>query len=563
MFLRAALKDIRYTAYAKKKEAARPTDHYYRCSCWCLWRWQYWWRWLKAFRQDFLTLAPLIGGIAALMRRPLSRPRTKVSILEETAYRSCVTREKCMKKKQWKEEQRVPPVEMSVPVVSSSWIDSSTRNRNSGIPDTNTQESRSSSGASSSSDSGNVSNSGVAGSNGAGIHPDNSSADKQLLLGTECVVCGDKSSGKHYGQFSCEGCKSFFKRSIRRSLNYTCRGSKNCPVDVNHRNQCQYCRLKKCERMGMRKEVEKTLPIPTLSSCQFTNLLPRKKCQSAPSTDIRGQSVQRGRIPPNVQHAYSSTVLFGERLLAVNQGVDSHFSSVVTHLIRAEPYPPTACSSSSTSIGMDNIYEFGAKLLFSAVEWAKNIPFFNELSDTDQLTLLRASWAELFVVNAAQFGMPVHVAPLLAASGLHSSPPLPTEQLVLFMDRIRIFQGQIERLKALQMDPAEFCSLKAVILFSVDCCGLNDIVRVETIQEKVQSALEEYCRTQKQLQIGRFGRLLLRLPSLRSISASVIEQLFFVKLVGETPIEFLLRDMLGTQNENVLKPFVWSSQLRS
>uniref|UniRef100_A0A1I8EZT5 Uncharacterized protein n=1 Tax=Wuchereria bancrofti TaxID=6293 RepID=A0A1I8EZT5_WUCBA len=420
-----------------------------------------------------------------------------------------------MKKKQWKEEHRVPPVEMSIPIVSSSWMDSNIKNPSTSNPDANAQDSRSSSGASSSD-----SNSGVAGGSGGGVHSDNSPTDKQLLLGTECVVCGDKSSGKHYGQFSCEGCKSFFKRSIRRSLNYTCRGSKNCPVDVNHRNQCQYCRLKKCERMGMRKE-----------------------------------AVQRGRIPPNAQHAYSSTVLFGEQLLAVSQSVGSHFSSIVTHLIHAEPYPPTACSSSSSSIGMDNIYEFGAKLLFSAVEWAKNIPFFNELNDTDQLTLLRASWAELFVVNAAQFGMPVHVAPLLAASGLHSSPPLPTDQLVVFMDRIRVFQGQIERLKALQMDLAEFCSLKAVILFSIDCCGLNDVIRVETIQEKVQSALEEYCRTQKQLQIGRFGRLLLRLPSLRSISASVIEQLFFVKLVGETPIEFLLRDMLRTQNENVIKPF--------
>lgn len=70
----------------------------------------------------------------------------------------------------------------------------------------------------------------------------------------ECVVCGDKSSGKHYGQFTCEGCKSFFKRSVRRNLAYTCRGNKNCPIDIHHRNQCQYCRLKKCLKMGMRKE---------------------------------------------------------------------------------------------------------------------------------------------------------------------------------------------------------------------------------------------------------------------------------------------------------------------
>lgn len=52
----------------------------------------------------------------------------------------------------------------------------------------------------------------------------------------------------------------------------------------------------------------------------------------------------------------------------------------------------------STSIGIDNIYEFGAKLLFSAVEWAKNIPFFGELGDSDQVSF----YSTTFITNPWQ-----------------------------------------------------------------------------------------------------------------------------------------------------------------
>ena len=78
----------------------------------------------------------------------------------------------------------------------------------------------------------------------------------------------------------------------------------------------------------------------------------------------------------------------------------------------------------------------------------------------------------------------------------------------------------------------------------VDACGLSDATHIESLQEKSQCALEEYVRTQYPNQPTRFGKLLLRMPSLRSVSAQVIEQLFFVRLVGKTPIETLIRDML-------------------
>lgn len=69
-----------------------------------------------------------------------------------------------------------------------------------------------------------------------------------------CVVCGDKASGRHYGAVSCEGCKGFFKRSVRKNLSYSCRSSQDCIINKHHRNRCQYCRLRKCLEMGMKME---------------------------------------------------------------------------------------------------------------------------------------------------------------------------------------------------------------------------------------------------------------------------------------------------------------------
>lgn len=53
---------------------------------------------------------------------------------------------------------------------------------------------------------------------------------------------------------SCEGCKGFFKRTVRKDLTYACREERNCIIDKRQRNRCQYCRYQKCLACGMKRE---------------------------------------------------------------------------------------------------------------------------------------------------------------------------------------------------------------------------------------------------------------------------------------------------------------------
>ncbi|XP_075945563.1 peroxisome proliferator-activated receptor alpha b isoform X2 [Anarhichas minor] len=75
-----------------------------------------------------------------------------------------------------------------------------------------------------------------------------SSASSSLNL--ECRVCADRASGYHYGVHACEGCKGFFRRTIRLKLEYD-KCERRCKIQKKNRNKCQYCRFQKCLSVGM------------------------------------------------------------------------------------------------------------------------------------------------------------------------------------------------------------------------------------------------------------------------------------------------------------------------
>lgn len=150
-------------------------------------------------------------------------------------------------------------------------------------------------------------------------------------------------------------------------------------------------------------------------------------------------------------------------------------SELISQLLRAEPYPGSRYphqynqqlqgGGGGPAMGIDNICELAARLLFSIIEWSRNIPYFPDLPVSEQVALLRLSWSELFILNAAQSALPLHTAPLLAAAGFHSSP-MSAERVVSFMDQVRVFQDQVDKLTRLQVDTAEYSCLKAIALFS-------------------------------------------------------------------------------------------------
>ena len=86
-----------------------------------------------------------------------------------------------------------------------------------------------------------------------------------------------------------------------------------------------------------------------------------------------------------------------------------------------DPSAPEAAATSPVTSSVhgsaEAICEAAAKLLFMNIKWVKNVPAFVALPFSDQCSLLREAWRELFVLAAAQFQIPIDPATLLSAAG--------------------------------------------------------------------------------------------------------------------------------------------------
>ncbi|CAJ0929150.1 unnamed protein product, partial [Mesorhabditis belari] len=357
----------------------------------------------------------------------------------------------------------------------------------------------------------------------------------QRDVGELCVVCGDKASGRHYGAVSCEGCKGFFKRSIRKQIGYQCRSSKDCPVTKFHRNRCQFCRLKKCLAMGMRSEsvqaerrpmggagsspptMVPTPPAthtPVLTTNHFMNgLLAIAKTEHEKQHDHdndhrREEDSSECRSSSPMSRARSASPetfvsLKRESIGEDESGVDVG-SSVCLGVAPSDSPSSSGAASSSLSddlcvpifnldrvrfelpvpipapseLNIQYICETASRLLFLSVHWMKNVKV--PLKSSTIEVLMKAKWCDLFIIGLAQTAGQVGLSRMLDAMKNHLAACARLGQLKA--EKFEDVAGQITRLlhfvakvESLRLSPQEFAYLKLIVFTGNDaptCWGL-------------------------------------------------------------------------------------------
>uniref|UniRef100_A0A1I7T437 NR LBD domain-containing protein n=1 Tax=Caenorhabditis tropicalis TaxID=1561998 RepID=A0A1I7T437_9PELO len=193
----------------------------------------------------------------------------------------------------------------------------------------------------------------------------------------------------------------------------------------------------------------------------------------------------------------------------------------------------------------------------------------NNLSKTDQLTLLRHSWTPIFVFALAHSNFSLNLATHLNQTSSESSSSSSSANSKSEDSRLREvksevvenvldessfcgFQNTLNKIRDYHLDPVEIQSLRAVLLFSCEE-ELEEKIKIDEIVEKLTSAIDEYCKMNKRNEIWevecifqRYDQLGECLQLLKSTRTLPISRLFFSRLLGTTPLESILSDLLNS-----------------
>ncbi|XP_044300828.1 peroxisome proliferator-activated receptor delta isoform X2 [Varanus komodoensis] len=326
-------------------------------------------------------------------------------------------------------------------------------------------------------------------------------------LNVECRVCGDKASGFHYGVHACEGCKGFFRRTIRMKLEYE-KCERNCKIQKKNRNKCQYCRFQKCLSLGMSHNAIRFGRMPEAEK--------RKLVAGLTATEINCQNQQ-----PFVIHDMD-TLWQAEKGLVWKQLVNGipPYKEIGVHV-----FYRCQCTSVET--------------VRELTEFAKSIPSFISLYLNDQVTLLK------YGVHEAIFTM---LASIMNKDGLlvANGNGFVTREFLRSLRKpfSEIMEPKFEfavKFNALELDDSDLSLFVAAIILCGDRPGLMNVKQVEEIQDNILQALEFHLQTNHPDTQYLFPKLLQKMADLRQL---VTEHAQLVQKIKKTETETSLHPLL-------------------
>ncbi|XP_068195683.1 estrogen receptor 2b [Antennarius striatus] len=370
-----------------------------------------------------------------------------------------------------------------------------------------------------------------------------------------CAVCHDYASGYHYGVWSCEGCKAFFKRSIQGHNDYICPATNQCTIDKNRRKSCQACRLRKCYEVGMMK-------------CGVR----RERCT------YRGARHRRGGLQPRDGGRNVVRVGLGSRmqrhlhleaplapLPQVNRALHSSMSpeEFISRIMEAEPpdiYLMEDLKKPFTETSMMmSLTNLADKELVLMISWAKKIPGFVELSLADQIHLLKCCWLEILMLG------------LMWRSVDHPGKLIFSPDFKLNREEGQCVEGIMEifdmllaatsRFRELKLQREEYVCLKAMILLNSNLCSAspqtaeelesrNKLLRLlDLVIDALVWAISKLGLSTQQ-QTLRLGHLTMLLSHIRHVSNKGMDHLSTMKRKNVVLVYDLLLEMLDANTSS-------------
>ncbi|KAF3700746.1 Estrogen receptor beta [Channa argus] len=368
-----------------------------------------------------------------------------------------------------------------------------------------------------------------------------------------CAVCHDYASGYHYGVWSCEGCKAFFKRSIQGHNDYICPATNQCTIDKNRRKSCQACRLRKCYEVGMMKCGVRR------ERCSYRGA--RHRRGGLQSRDSTGRGLVGVRLTSRAQRH-----LHLENPLPHMDNV--HHSSMspeefISRIMEAEPpeiYLMEDLKKPFTEASMMmSLTNLADKELVLMISWAKKIPGFVELSLVDQIHLLKCCWLEILMLG------------LMWRSVDHPGKLIFSPDFKLNREEGQCVEGIMEifdmllaatsRFRELKLQREEYVCLKAMILLNSNLCtsspqtaeeleSRNKLLRLldSVIDALVWAISKLGLSTQEQTL--RLGHLTMLLSHIRHVSNKGMDHLSTMKRKNVVLVYDLLLEMLDASTSN-------------